>query len=78
MGKSCRLILALVLLLGRLMQPAAHERQSTRIMAYATWGLTAAFVVSLFAAPAQAAFVLLAALAFAGGKTSKAAAARKS
>jgi len=57
---------ALLLLLGPLLQPGSHERPSTRFFAYATWGVFAAFVVCLFAAPARAPLVLLGTLPFAG------------
>jgi uncharacterized protein (TIGR03663 family) len=57
---------AFLFLLTPLLHPRPRESVFTRILAYGMWIGTGAFVVSLFAYPARAPLVLLAALALAG------------
>lgn len=57
---------ALLFLLTPLLRRRANEPKSTLYLVYATWALTAAFVVTLFAYNHRAHYVLLAALTLAG------------
>ena len=57
---------ALLFLLAPLTRPRQRESTFTRMLSYGTWALTGGFVLCIFAYPAHAPQVLLAALALAG------------